>query len=122
MNLTKYAANTLLDGGVMPTTLWVQLHIGNPGANGTANVADDDRRVSFTRADAVDGATSNEALLEWLLAPADEDLTHISIHDDSTAGNVWWVGEILDGPASAITGQTTEIPLGLLVLDFETWS
>jgi hypothetical protein len=122
MNLTPWAANAILNGTAMPATLWVQLHTGNPGTNGTANVAADDRRRSFTRTTATGGTCSNAALIEWLSAPATEDLTHISIHDASTAGNAWWVGEINDAPVSAVAGQATEIALGDLTLTLAVWS
>lgn len=121
MNLTEYGANELLDGNAMPATLWVQLHTGDPGADGTANVATDDRRRSFARTAAAAGSNASDALIEWLTAPADESLTHVSIWDASTDGNAWWVGAINDAPAEAVTGQSTEIPIGLLVFSFSVW-
>lgn len=122
MNLTEHAANELLDGTPMPATLWVQLHLGDPGAGGTDNVADDSRRRSFTRVSAAGGAAMNAALIEWLSAPTTEDITHISIWDDDLAGSAWWVGEINDPPAMAVSGQSTEIPIGLLTLSFDLWT
>ena len=121
-NLTIYGANTLLAGTPMPTTLWVQLHTGDPGPDGTSNLATDGRRRSFTRTTPAAGACTNAALLEWLAAPADESLTHISAWDADAAGACWWVGAITGGPAEAVTGQSTEIPLGDLGLSFVTWA
>jgi len=122
MNLSTYAANALLDGTAMPATLYVQLHIGDPGEDGTANIAGDTRRRSFTRTAAALGACSNAALLEWLLAPTDEDLTHVTVWDASSDGNPWWIGAITGAPVSAITGQTTEIPVNELDLSFQRWT
>lgn len=121
-NLSEYAANEILDGVAMPATLYVQLHIGDPGADGTANVATDNRRVSFTRTAAAGGAAENAALLEWLLAPATEDLTHITIWDASSGGNVWWIGGIVGAPVEAVSGQSTEIALGALDLSLAVWT
>jgi hypothetical protein len=122
MNLSNYGANAILNGTAMPATLWIQLHTGNPGSSGTANVADDDRRRSFTRTTSTTGEATNVALVEWLDAPATELLTHISIHDASSGGAVWWIGEIADAPAEAVSGQSTEIALGLLSLSLGVWS
>lgn len=122
MNLSTYAANAILDGTAMPATLYVQLHTGNPGTAGTANVAADNRRRSFTRTAAALGTCSNAALLEWLLATATEDLTHISVWDANAAGNPWWIGPITGAPVGAVTGQTTEIPVNQLDLTFQRWT
>lgn len=121
-NLGTYGANALLDGTAIPATLWVQLHIGDPTADGDANIAANDGRRSFTRDAAVAGVTQNAALLEWLSSVADEDLTHVSIHDASTAGNCWFVDAINGAPIAAITGQAIEIPLGLLTFTMPIWS
>lgn len=124
MNLSEYGANALLDGTAMPATLWVQQHTGDPGAAGTANVATDNRRVSFTRNAASGGATENALLLEWLANPAGENITHITVWDDdgTPAGNVWWIGAIVGGPVLTITGQATEIPVNLLTFTFPVWT
>jgi hypothetical protein len=121
-NLSEYGANQILDAVAMPATLYVQLHIGDPGPNGTDDVAVDDRRRSFTRTAAAAGAAENAALLEWLAAPADEDLTHITAWDASTGGNVWWIGAITGAPVAAVTGQSTEIPVGELDLSLAVWT
>jgi hypothetical protein len=121
MNLSEYAANAILDGDPMPATLWVQFHLGDPGADGTANVAVDDRRRSFTRTAASGGACSNAALMEWLLNPADEDLTHLTAWDAETDGNVWLIGAVDAAPVSTITGQATEITAGSLDIVLAVW-
>jgi hypothetical protein len=121
-NLSEYAANQILDGVAMPATLYMQLHIGDPGPNGTDNVAIDDRRVSFTRTAAAGGAAENAALLEWLLAPATEDLTHVTAWDAASGGNPWWIGGIVGAPVEAVSGQSTEIALGALDLSLAVWT
>jgi hypothetical protein len=108
----------------MPTTFWVQQHTGDPGTDGTANVATDTRRVSFTRNTAAGGSADNTALLEWLNNPAGENITHVTLWDDdgTPSGDVWWIGPIVGGPVLTVTGQTTEIPINTLILSLDTWT
>jgi len=121
-NLSTFGANALANGTGIPATLWVQLHIGNPGAAGTANVATTSSRRSFTRTTATVGVNSNVALLEWLSASASEDLTHLSIHSATSAGDCWFVDNLTGSPISAISGQAIEIALGVLTFTFPIWS
>lgn len=122
MNLSIYGANAILDGTAIPATLWVQLHSGNPGSSGASNVAVDNRRRSFTRTAASGGAAANAAILEWLSAPADENITHATLWSASSGGNCWFIGLVNDSPVEVVTGRTTETPLGLLSLNIPTWS
>jgi hypothetical protein len=122
MNLTVFGANAVLNGTAIPATLWVQLHTGNPGVNGTANVAVEDRRRSFTRTTATVGQASNAALIEWLLTAADEDCTHFSCWSADAAGDCWFIGVPNDAPVELIAGRTTEFPLGELTFTIPTWS
>ncbi len=89
MALSTYGANAVLDGTAMPATLYAKLHIGNPGAAGTANPAGETTRKAFTRAAASGGATSNVAALTWTAVSTSEDYSHITIWDASSAGNCW---------------------------------
>lgn len=120
-NLATYGANALLDGTAIPATLYVQLHLGNPSAAGTANVATETDRQSFTRTTAAAGAASNAALIEWLDYPADELITHISIWDAAAAGNCWFVDAVTT-PPTTVTGQAVEIATNELDFTFPIWS
>lgn len=122
MNLSTYGANAILDGTAMPATLYVQLHIGDPTAAGTANVSATTGRRSFTRTAAAAGVADNAALLEWLTPSADEDLTHVTVWDASSGGNCWWVGDIAAAPVEALTVQAIEIPVNTLIFTFDIWS
>lgn len=121
-NLSTYGANAFLDGTALPATLWVQLHLGNPTAAGTANPASSTSRRSFTTAAAVAGVVSNDALMEWLAWPATEDFTHITIWDASTAGNCWFIDAINGGIAAGISGQAVEIAINQLTITAPIWS
>lgn len=119
-NLSTYGANAILDGTAMPATLYAQLHVGNPSAAGTANVATETDRVSFTRGAASAGATSNAAALTWAGVAGTEDYSHITIWSASSGGNCWFVGALT---ANAVTaGDTFEIGAGDLDLSFTIWS
>ena len=122
MNLTEHAADALLDGGSIPATLYLQLHTGNPGTAGADHVSQTSDRKAFTRTAAAVGASSNDADLEWSSAAADENLTHASVWDASSAGNPWWIGELAGSPVPVLTGVPIEVAAGDLDLAFEVWS
>lgn len=121
-NLSTPGANAVLDGTAMPTTLYVQLHTGNPGTNGTANVAAETRRKSFTRTAGSGGASANDILIEWLDAAATEDLTHVSLWSASSAGVCWWVGAITGAPIHVLAHNTIQIDIATLTLTLTVWS
>ena len=120
-NLSTSGANELLDGTALPATLYVQLHTGDPGAAGTANVATETTRKSFTRTAAAAGVASNVLLLEWLSYPAVETLTHVSMWDAASGGNCWFVDAITTPPETVI-GQAAEIAVGELSFTFPIWA
>lgn len=120
-NLSEFAANAILDGDPMPTTLWVQLHVGDPGVTGVANVAAEDRRMSFTRTAAAAGACSNAGSMLWDSIPDDETITHISIHDDESAGDAWWIGDATSD-LIVTTGNNIALSAGALDLSLLFWS
>lgn len=118
---TNYAENAIMDharGGTawtQPTGLWAQLHTGDPGEAGTANVAGESTRQSISFPAAVDGVLTNDADVGWLNVSTTEVYTHVSIHDAVTAGN-----PIMKGPLSASKsvdeGDDFTIPSGSLSL------
>mgnify|MGYP000660049540 CR=1 FL=1 len=121
MNLTTDGANSLLNSEALPATLWVQLHTDNPTDAGTANVATLSTRKAFALGTPGFGAASNDALIQWISAPADETLTHISVWSASTGGACWFVGA-MTASADAVTGQNVEIQIGSLDVSLDTWA
>lgn len=91
---TANLANKWLDmlGGTAftaPANTYVQLHTGDPGAAGTANTSGTTTRKQVTFAAAVNGGnhSSNAPLWDgW--AAGTETITHISVWDASSGGNV----------------------------------
>lgn len=92
-------ANEAIDA-LLASYTWVKLHIGDPGAAGTANAASNTTRKQATWAAASAGATSNTGALTWTSVPASEDYTHFSLWTASTAGTFGFSGLIT---ANAVT-------------------
>lgn len=96
-----------------PEAVFVQLHTGDPGDDGTSNVAANSTRMEATSAfdDAASGgAISNTAAISWTNVPATEDYTHITLWDASNSGNFLASGSIT---ANAVTaGDNFTLPIG----------
>lgn len=120
-NLSEFAANALLDGNPMPTTLWLQLHVADPGAAGTANIADETRRMSFIRTAASAGACSNDGAMLWDNIPSNETISHVTIWDDDDTGNPWWIGPATV-PLVVTATNNILIPVGDLDLALTVWT
>jgi hypothetical protein len=99
MSISNYAENKLLDTlrnqSFAVSTVYVALHLGNPGE---------------------DGSMSSSATLEWTNVAATETYTHWSAWDNATAGNCLWYGD-LSAPAAVTAGDTFQITSLTLSLD-----
>lgn len=92
------------------TYTWVKLHVGDPGAAGTANPATNTMRQQVTWGSIVGGLVSNSAQLQWTNVSASEDYTHFSVWTASSAGTFGFSGVIT---ANAVTaGDTFTILVG----------
>lgn len=96
--------------------LFVQLHLGDPGAAGTANKATETTRIEGTfGSDASGGAIMNTAALEWAGVSTTEEYTWASLWDTDTDGTGVFLGkDDLSDPASMVAGDTFRIPIGEL--------
>lgn len=121
MNLSTYGANAVLDGTAMPATLYAKIHVGDPGAAGTANAAVETTRKAFTRSAAAAGATANAAIIQWTNIAGSETATHITLWDAASGGNCWWVGA-LTNPVGYVVTDTFEIAAGDLDLAMTIWT
>ena len=93
-----------------PTSLFVQLHIGDPGPDGVANIAGETLRVEYVAGtiDVTGGGTGeafvlNTGDINWELLAATETLSHVSIWDDVAAGNCWYKGDLV-APVPVVAG------------------
>lgn len=73
-----------------PTSLWVRVHIGDPGASGTANGSAVTTRSQVTFAASSGGAIALTGTPPTWTMTATETISHISVWDASTAGNFLW--------------------------------
>lgn len=118
MSMSNYLENELLDHvfGVgafsQPSGVYVKLHTGDPGEDGTANAATETTRQAATFGSAASGGTiSNTAQIQWTSLAATETLTHISLWDASTGGNCLWTGA-LSSSVNVNSGGTFTIAIG----------
>ncbi|MFE1192925.1 hypothetical protein ACFW6E_09005 [Streptomyces olivaceoviridis] len=107
------AANSALDS-LGTTYPWIKLHVGDPGANGTANTAVETTRKQVTWASASAASKASSADLVWTNVAGSERFTHFSLWTASTAGSFGGSGTVT---ANAVaTGDTFTIPTGSLTL------
>ena len=95
-----------------------QLHIGDPGPNGTSNVAVNATRVngSWAAAATAAGATTkaNNAEMLWSDVPAAEDYTHFTQWSLGAGGAFGGSGLVTANPVAI--GDDARFPAGALVL------
>ncbi|HEY9334232.1 MAG TPA: hypothetical protein VIQ79_07425 [Kribbella sp.] len=105
------AANTHLDnqGTTYP---WIKLHVGDPGAAGTANAATETTRKQATWASAANAAKTTSADLVWTNVAGSEDYTHVSMWTASTGGSFGGSGTVTAN--AVVTADSITIPAGEL--------
>lgn len=95
---------------------YVQLHVGDPGADGTGNIAGETDRTAVTfGTDAATGAISNTADVTWTNLNSTETLTHVSFWTASTSGT-FLGSDDLPTSKDVNSGDTFTIPTGDLDL------
>lgn len=99
---------------------WVELHVGDPGVNGTANLAGNATRHQATfGASARVGSTivaANTGAVVWSTSEVDtnEDYTHFSLWSASSGGSFIVSGTITANPVTI--GNTFTIAIGGLTV------
>ena len=112
--LTPYFVNKVMDhclGGVSwtpPAAVYLQLHIGDPGPDGTANVSATTTRRAVTWSSASNGQINMTSDLTWT-AVAKESISHISGWDASSSGHCLFTDEF-DDAKNCYVGDTLELP------------
>ena len=94
--------------------VYVKLHVGDPGAAGTANPAVETTRKSVSFGASSAGALASDADISWTNIAGSEDATHFTVWDASTAGNFLFSGTITANPYTA--GDTYTISSGNLTV------
>ena len=122
MSISNYAELKILEhttgktSWTMPATVYVKLHLGDPGEAATSNAAVEDTRKSAAWATAASGAIATSATLEWTSVSTTETYSHWSMWDDLTAGNALWSGALATS-AAVTAGDTFQITSLTLSLD-----
>jgi len=95
-----------------PTALYIQLHVGDPGPDGTASIAGTSTRKAATWAAASNGLIGMTADITWT-ATAKESISHISYWDAVTSGRCLATDE-LDEAKNVFVGDTFDLPAATL--------
>ena len=117
--ISSYLANAWLDALGNATSFsvavpYVKLHVGDPGASGTANPATETTRKSVSFAAASAGAIASDADVTWTNIAGSQDATHFTAWDNATTGNFLFSGTIAANAYSA--GDTYTIASGNLTV------
>ena len=92
--------------------VYVKLHVGDPGAAGTANPATETTRKAVSFGVASAGALASDADVSWTNIAGSEDANHFTAWDSLTTGNFLFSGTITANPYDA--GDTYTISSGNL--------
>lgn len=113
--MSTATCNSILDAVFNATaysvaTPYIQLHVGDPGAAGTSNVATETTRKAVSMAAASGGAITSDAAITWTGVAGTEDFTHWTLWTASSGGTFIGSGTMT---ANAVTaGDTFTIPTG----------
>jgi hypothetical protein len=102
--MSAAGANTAL-AALLAAYPWIKLHVGDPGAAGTANPATETTRQQVAWDAPSAGASQNDGAETWTAAVATgtEDVTHFSAWSASSGGTFGFSGTIT---ANAFTTGT----------------
>lgn len=117
--ISSYLADELLDAvgnnsSFAVGAVYIKLHTGDPGANGTSNAATETTRkvASFGASSA--GTLTSDADITWTSIAGSEDATFFTAWDNVSAGNFLFSGSINGNAYTA--GDTYVIPSGSLTV------
>lgn len=114
MSMSNYLedaiANALRGGGngtsfTAPAAVYAKLHTGDPGEAGTSNAAGNTSRQAVTFGASSGGVISLSNTPSWSSVSTTETYSHISLWDNSTAGNCLGSGA-LTSSVSVTAGDT----------------
>ena len=117
--ISSYLAGAWLDAlgnntSFAVTTVYVKLHVGDPGANGTSNAATETTRKAASFAAASAGSLASDADITWTNIAGSQDSTHFTAWDNATTGNFLFSGTITANAYTA--GDTFTISSGSLTV------
>jgi hypothetical protein len=117
--ISDYLAGAWLDAlgnntSFAVASVYVKLHVGDPGAAGTANAATETTRKEASFAAASSGSLASDAALTWTNIAGSQDATHFTAWDNISAGNFLFSGTITANAYTA--GDTFTIASGSLTV------
>jgi hypothetical protein len=117
--ISSYLGNAWLDAlgnntSFAVTTVYVKLHTGDPGANGTSNAATETTRKAVSFGAASGGSLASDDAVTWTNIAGSQDATHFTAWDNVSAGNFLFSGTITANPYTA--GDTFTIASGALTV------
>jgi len=117
--ISSYLANAWLDAvgnntSFAVATVYVKLHVGDPGANGTSNAATETTRKAASFAAASTGSIASDADITWTNIAGSQDATHFTAWDNISAGNFLFSGTVTANAYNA--GDTFTISSGSLIV------
>lgn len=117
--ISAYLGNSWMDALGNATAFsvavpYVKLHVGDPGATGTANPATETTRKSVSFGAASAGGLTSDADVSWTNIAGSQDATHFTCWDSLTVGNFLFSGAITAGAFTA--GDTYTISSGNLTV------
>jgi hypothetical protein len=120
MSISNYLENALLDTlraqSFSVTDVYLKLHTGDPGEDGTGNAATEATRQLVPFSAASGGSMASSAAVTWTNVSTTETYSHWSAWDAATGGNCLWYGA-LSASASVAAGDTFQITSLTLTLD-----
>ena len=117
--ISSYLAGAWLDAlgnntSFAVANVYVKLHVGDPGANGTSNAATETTRNLASFAAASAGSLASDADISWTNIAGSQDATHFTAWDNVSAGNFLFSGTITANAYTA--GDTFTISSGSLTV------
>lgn len=117
--ISSYLADELLDAvgnnsSFAVGAVFIKLHIGDPGANGTANPATETTRKAASFGASSSGTLTSDADITWTNIAGSQDATFFTAWDSATTGNFLFSGGITGNAYTA--GDTYVIPSGSLTV------
>jgi len=117
--VSSYLANAWLDAVGNATsfsvaTVYVKLHVSDPGPNGTNGAATETTRKAASFSAASSGSLTSDAAITWTNISGSQDATHFTAWDNVSAGNFLFSGTITANAYSA--GDTFTISSGALTV------
>lgn len=117
--ISSYLADELLDAvgnnsSFAVGAVYVKLHTGDPGANGTSNAATETTRKAASFGASSSGTLTSDADITWTNIAGSQDATFFTAWDNVSAGNFLFSGSIVGNAYTA--GDTYVIPSGSLTV------